>query len=407
MTYPLRIALAVVLLVPALHAQPSRFEPGYVVLEGVRTPAWVALSTEIENARRVTYRLSPDGPEHTAVPFQLEGYGVDGGREYRTGIWRVQAPGYEDVTVDRVLEGFARVVRDGDADLLALEVADRRPVFFVEVDGETVGLYHVERGGGVMRLSSVLPLYRQALLMTLGDCAGPEDAYARLAYSEAALVERVDAYNACSDPDYRAPAVTRGYRPQVVGVEVGGGYAAGTFSRRVRAGAFDEPAQSTPYVRATATVTPPSAPWASLVLEADYAPRVVSVGRWRTGPDYVVSISTATIGIGVRASQSVSGFETHVGAGLLGGTTFQRVTNDAVDLATLGSTVLRSVNLDRMTSTGGQYAEVGIRSARVPLVLTVRAQQTVYGPGSFHMPPMQTYDYKHNTVTVGLGWRVR
>ena len=397
-------------LVLAAPSQAQVFEPGFVVRDGVREAGYVALGTEAENAVRVRFKPSLNGAEVELGPDHAEAYGTDRGLSYRAGRYRVQAPGAEDPTTPAVRAGFARVVREGATTLLAFETRDRAPVFFATSgQGDPVGLYLVTTVGGPGRTSDERPLYRQALLVALGRCAGGPAAYEELAYTEAALAARVDVANACEDPSYVPPdAVSVRRRAIVLRAEVGAAWASGRFERlRGEPATTTDPATTAPVVAAALVVQGAPVEWLQLVTEVDFSPGTVDIAVF-TGTGYRIRrVSTAHLGLGVRAVADVAGLDVGVGAGLLAGTAFSRVVLENATVDDDGDRAVWNVRGDDFTSSGGQYVEAAFGARRWPAVaVTVRGQRTLYSDGRVHMPGIQGYLHKDESVAVGVRMRI-
>lgn len=228
-----RFAWLPVLLSVAASAQPA--EPGYVVVQGDTVRAEVEIGTEFDASRGLRYRAG-GGAWQQASPPDAEAFGTDAGRRYRRRLLRLSLDRPEDSSTPVERLAFARVVRDGPASLLALEVTPSRPLYFVEVAGsEPVGLYSSRyqtlRGDGLRRTRTVA-LYRQTLAATLVGCDVDAARLEDLPYTETALTGVVDDYNRCQDADYRRPeAMEARRRPSEFALEVGVGVTSNAFLR--------------------------------------------------------------------------------------------------------------------------------------------------------------------------------
>lgn len=385
------------------RAQVAIFEPGYLLQEGTRTTGWIGLRTEAENAVRVRFRSTLQGAVTEFGPSEIDGYGTDAGLAYRSGPYRVQPPGYEDSTVPTARLGFARVVRDGAWDLLAFEVRDRAPVFFVtDGDGEPIGLYNVTLGGGPARVETVRPLYRQALLVALGGCAGPLAAFENLPYTEAALAARIEAANVCADPSYvRIETVQAVRRPVVDRVEVGAGVTAGRIDRLQARPDASYPGVVAPYAEVAVVLNTPSARWLRFVGGAAYSAGTVDLLVFMGRGFGVRRVSTAHLVLGARGVAELGGVGVEASAGLLIGTTVQRVIAEQVTVADYRRSAIFGVRREDFTSSGGQYAEVGLRLPHYPVSLVTRVQRTLYSNGRVYLPGSQGYLHRHDTISVG------
>ena len=395
------VLVALVALAPPSTGQPAPFAPGYVVRDGVRQSGEVERAVEHELARTVRFRTGPGAPAETLGPFEITAFGLDTGPEYRAGLYAVQPPDHPDPTMPAVRDGFARVVRDGTATLLAFEVRDGRPVFFVETAAGRVGLYDVET------LQRRRPLYRQALLYALGGCAGPASAYAELPYTESAIAARVEAHNAC----HGEPATAAGVRPRralAADVEVGLGYASGPFTRRYRpiyGGPESDPGLSAPAARIAVAVRPPTLGRVRLVAETSVTRGALRIGVVTSRADRIEHRDLYSVGLGARYLVLDGPVGLELGGGFVGGTVRTRVVDADSDVGAWDGSLLRVIPGKDVTSGGGQYAEVGLRARALPVTLAARFQRTVYASGAFYLPGAQAYDFKHESVEVGARWR--
>ena len=390
------LALLVALAAPAL-AQPA---PGFVVTAaGDTLRGEVLLVPEAEYARGVTFRPAAGAAPVRYGPADAVAFEVGDGRRYRRGLFQVRAVREADPMTPNDRLAFARVVRDGTADLLALEVVEGRPVYYVQTDGDLVGLYlfETEVGGGVRRSR---PLYRQTLLTVLGTCGTSEATYAELDYTEPDLARTVDAYNSCHDASYvvrtDGGAVRRA---TTVAFEVGADVSAGSFRRRgLRATSRVDPAAQASRLRFAAEVASPLLPrYARLVLGAEYAHDVARVQRYQTP----LQLNTIHAALGLRVAGRVGGLDAHVGTGLMVGTVLDR----KVEAGPPGTAVW-AVPPGSTESSGGQYVEAGIRVPRTPLVLTVRGEATSFSSGPVFVPFASGSSLGTRTVSAGLSARL-
>ena len=213
MTKFAHVLLLIVAVGAAARAQP--FEPGYVVTGGDTLGGELALGTEIENASGVLFR---EGPEAEPVRFEADeasAFGIVAGRRYR----RAEYPILSDLRRSQRVRAreervaFARVVREGAVDLLALQVSPGEAVFYLHREGDLTGLYYLrdEIADDLGWRTRELPLYRQALTAVLGDECGSFPVPSDVPYAETALAQIIDAHNRCADPEY---AVTDELGPQ-------------------------------------------------------------------------------------------------------------------------------------------------------------------------------------------------
>ncbi len=393
------LAASLVLLVAGARAQT--YEPGYVVVEGDTVRGAIALGSEAQNAGGVRFRPAPaDAPTPYGVD-DASAFGADGGRAYR--LARYQTDPSPDAPTGRRL--FARVVRDGAADLLAVETVEGRPTFFVQTDAAPVGLYlvrdEVATGAGVRQRERAL--FRQTLLVVLaGPCASVLDVE-RLAYTERALAEAIDRYNRCADPEYTASASRAMRTPLRVRFEAGLDAATGSFRRvDVPPGTPEDPDADFLRIRAAVELTPPFFDGELRpVLGADYERDVVRLVTGLLGRE-VTAYDRLHVRLGLRFAPEIAGARVRFGAGLLNGITFDRVVASDVDVDGRGD-VFRYVDRRNFEASVGQYLELGVRPAALPAELSVRAQQGVFTNEN----PLVAFTGQHGTRTVSAGLTVR
>ena len=221
-----------------------------MVVEGDTLRGEIVVGTETEAARGARFQ----GPGASALRDvdveEASAFGEIEGREYRRGRFPTEASPPEGAPLPRL--GFARVVRDGTADLLSYEPVARQPVLLLQLDGETTGLFVVERVAEVstgLRLQTAAP-FRQILLGRLGSCGVEEGDVADLSLTEADVVPVIDGYNVCQDASYAPDAIARSAatrRPIMVAIEVGAGLTTSSFQRATGVPtSFDDPTQSSP-----------------------------------------------------------------------------------------------------------------------------------------------------------------
>ena len=402
---PLVLSLFGLLAVPAL-AQPT---PGFVVTaSGDTLRGEVTLGTEAENARGVRFRPDPDAGETPYGLTEATAFGADAGRRYRRGSFQLRATRDVDPVTPNDRLAFARVVRDGAADLLALETSAGRTTYYVQTGGETAGLYLVqdEVTTGAGRRLRERALYRQTLRTLLGTCATSDAEYAGLPYTEAALAGVVDGYNRCADAEYVARGGSRAVRRQTtVAFEAGGAVAAGSLRRGASAppapSSYEAPGTSAFRARVAAEVAPALLPRpVRLVVGVEYDHDVARL--YRSAAE-AKRLSTVHGVLGVRLAVPAGGLAFHLGTGLLLGPVLDR----AVDASTTPpDDVVRYVSLEAVESSTGQYGEVGVRVVGAPVALTVRLQQTAFsGGGPVPVPFTQSSQFGTRTVSVGLDAR--
>ena len=387
MTRPLCAVLLALLAVPASLSQVRVFEPGYVVRDGVREPAGVSLGLEHENARGAWVRTA-GGAEVQVDASEVEAFGVDGGRAYRRGRFETEVS--RDAADPMPRLGFARVVRDGAADLLAYEPAPGfQPVWVLVLDGEQTSLLAVDRDvnhrTGARR--SRLELFRQVLLVRLGACGVAEADVAGLPYAEDALAGVVDAYNACREPGIAveaAPAVRRADR---LAFEVGAGYGSGTL-RRASPLSGSDPSQPAGHLRVRAVVTPGALPQAlSFLFGAEFQDGLVyysqggGLGPARNAADR----DALALSLGVRLTARVAGTPVYVGGAVLNGRT---LANEPQALPEDGSgegflPVIRPWLFD---SFGARAVEVGARPLGGRFGLSAEYRSTEFSWSKVYVP---------------------
>ena len=398
------IAASVAVLLGAASAQAQVYEPGYVVVDGTLHFGSVALGTEVENTLGVRFRYA-DGVSARYDVGDVSAFGADGGRQYRRG--RFQTDPSSDAPVARQL--FARVVRDGAADLLAVETVEGRAVFFVQTEGEPVGLYvvrdEVETGRGVRARERAL--YRQTLSVTLdGRCASAV-AVEEAAYTERDLANVVDAYNRCSDRRYVALGAVP-VRPRLrVRGEIGADRASGSFRRAAPGTASPDPGLGWSRFRAAAEVAPPFwGGWLRPVVGAEFERGVVRLGRTRTfGPAGVASVEDYDVVQGrlaLRAVPTLAAARLRAEAGVLAGGAIVR-RSETTDVADEANERVQSVGRDALDSALGQYVEVGVGPRRLPVDVSVRFQRTTFTGNQ----PVVATRAQYGTESVSIGVTAR
>lgn len=395
-----RFCLLLFALLAASSVQAQPFERGYVVAGGDTLRGEVALGTESENASGVLFRASP-GAE--PVRFEVDAasaFGAAEGRRYRRGQYQIRFARDPDSFAENDRIAFARVVREGAADLLALEVSAGEAVYYLQRRGETVGLYlardEIETGERRDRRTRARgrrvrerPLYRQALSVLLTDGCDRPPKTDGLPYTERALAETVDAYNRCVDADYVgtvAPGPTRsGWE---VRGEVGIGFATGTFDGAGGSG-FGSPDLMWPRLGVGIAVRLPFTPAATRVVarleyERDVFRFPFATNNVLTGPIVVnrsiVAVDVLHMNVGVRLSAALGPVNGRLGVGLLAGPAFQYTARENVAFDDRGDTAGDVVPRWAKASTG-QYAELGLGTGAVPVDLVVRVQRTEVSGG--------------------------
>lgn len=396
-----RLLLAASLALLAAGAGAQTGAPGYVVVEGDTLRGTVSLGSEAQNALGIRFRSTAAAEPATYGVDDAAAFGADGGRAYRLG--RYQTDPSPDAPTGRRL--FARVVRDGAADLLAVETVEGRPIFFVQTDVAPVGLYvvrdEVMTGSGVRQRERAL--FRQTLTVVLeSPCASVLDAE-DLAYTERALADAIDAYNRCVDPRYTAAASRAVRTPLRVRFEAGLDAATGSFQRVVDPpGAPDEPAAGFLRAKAAVELTPPFFNGELRpVLGVDYERDVVRLVTGTLGRD-VTAYDLLHVRLGLRFAPEITGARVRFGAGLLNGVALERVVASGVDVDGRDDAV-RFVDRRDFEASVGQYLELGVRPASVPVELAVRAQQTVFTNEN----PLVAFTGQYGTRTVSAGLAVR
>lgn len=394
--------VAVALLAGAAQAQ--EFRPGYLVVDGDTVRGEVALGVETENAVGVRFRPT-GGAERPVGPADASAVGVDGGRRYRSGRFRR--------TASRRVSGplFARVVREGTADLLSLEVSAGRPVFFVQLGGETVGLYldrdAVRGPEGIGYRERERPLYRQALRGLLGPGCPSLPDVRRLDYTERAIGRVVDAYNACADAGYvagRAPgAQRRGFR---FGADLGLDGVAVAFRRTPPPGTGpgpDDPGVASVRLGAAVYVSPPYAgDGFQLALGLEYEPTQTRIVTGLT--DEVTAVGAVHGRLGVQYVVPRAGVHGRLGGGLLIGRARRRVVETDAEVEGRDDLV-RGTNASEFGSSSGVYVELGVGPPGGRVEGVVRAQSTGFTREGGLVPFVSGPRY--GTRSLSMGARVR
>ena len=347
--------LAAALLALPASAQMQIFEPGYVVVDGQTVRGWVALGSDAENARSIAFRRTDVRDIEVLGPADIDGFGAVRGARYRSGHYAVDGP---------TARAFARVARDGRADLLVLWTPDG-PRYYVSVDGKAPAPLAPSDGG--------TPSVQTALASLFADCRGTVRS---VELEEDGLAREVDRFNLCTDPDYVAvgdrPTAGPPERAAVsVGIEVSAGAMAGQFVRE-RSG-YDDPAMSAPVAAVGVRVGFATAPWLALAADLAYAREVVRVGANVT-PNRVDGMDMVQVGLGLRFAPSPW---VEFGAGAVVGPNPRRVLVPQADLSAEEDIVL-GVFTRRLDGSVGQYAEVSLAHPAVPVGLAVRAGRTTF-----------------------------
>jgi len=260
------------LLATAASAQITVFERGYVVRGGQRVAGWISLGSAEENARGVRFRRQAEGAGEVLLPGVVEGYGTAQGVAFRSGRFPVE--GGPQLA-------FARVVRAGPVDLLALWTPEGDRFFAVRDRDEPVPL-----------LAS--PDLRAALSGLAPECPEPGD----VAATEAALADAVDRLNLCLDPS-SVPLVAERTRLRVqVGARLGalGGQLRDRFARRYEAEVG--PTQIAPAGALTAALSVPWVPGVHVVGDVGYAPNAIRLGANEYDPrDVDVDLLQGSFGL--------------------------------------------------------------------------------------------------------------
>ena len=401
-TAPPMLRVAALALLASAGARAQEFAPGYVVVEGDTLRGEVSLRNESRNAFEVRFRPSAAADDETFTPATATAFGADGGRQYRRGRFERAYDAAEAVSDAVTL--FARVSRDGAADLLALETTDGAPLFFVQTDGAPVGLYvarvRVPSRGGIQTRER--RLYLEALQRALGTGCGVL-VTGETAYTERDLARVVDAYNACVDPAY--VALERGARPVrrrfgVTSVTVGVDVIRGAFRRRVPRTIAD-PDLSALRASAAIEVESPFLPRALRLLagaEFDYG--LARVVRPQLGGGRQINVAYGRLG--VRVLTGTGPVRLVVGTGFVSGVSVKSSfkLDDYVG-------VLRAVDSRELQSNLGGYVELGAGLRAFPVDFVVRGQQTRFGAGVQTPLPLNSgWRYGTRTVSVGLVGRL-
>ncbi len=393
----LRLVLVLVAVAASARAQP--FVPGYVVVQGDTLRGEVALGTEPEAARGVSFRPSADRPATTYDTGGASAFGADGARQYRRGQFPTASA--RVAPSDPIV--FARVVRDGALGLLAYEPVTGRPTFALDQQGTWIGLVLVQpRAVGDRERRP----YLQVLAGTLTDACGPLD-IERLPYVESALARVVEAHNACGNPGYVAPPQAGAVRQQIgVSVEVAVSGTAGAF-RRARRSPFpaEDPGLSSVRGSVIAEFQVPflgAAVRPVLGAEFDYGTVRLAAGTSSLG---LADINTAHLRLGVRLVPAFEVARVHVGLGLLAGPSVRR---DRVSEVPVGDRddVIRGTDSREFTSSAGQYIEVGAGASSLPFDVLVRAQTQVFTSGSALLPISLGDRYGVRSISVGVAARL-
>lgn len=391
------LLFAAVCLGTAASAQTDAFAPGFLVIDGEHVSSELALGTEAANARRVRVR-SADGSTETYGPTDVAGYGVEGGRSYRSGRFRVRATPNPTASIPDEVDAFARIVRGGPVDLLALELVAGRPQFFLSTeDGELVGLYAPGRGAG--RLGE---LYRQALLVTLDGCGTQPIPVGEVRYEESSLADLLDTYNTCVEPTYAPPTtVVRPQRETTVAFEGGVGYAYGAFRRGPGSYPAEtgDPAPSAVRLQAGVSIAPWLAPDRLRVrLGLVYDHDVLHVVRGGI-TQRKAQINIISLDLGAHVVQPLPGALVSLGTGLLVGQPFERTLEEDINPRERDD-LHRFVLMRDMKVSNGQYVELGVEPDGLPARLRVRLQETAFGSSPNLFPAVNSARYGVRSVVV-------
>ncbi len=353
-------------------AQDSSFVPGYVVVDGDTLNGQIAVGTEVQASRGARFRAAGSGTERAISVTDATAFGERGGRAYRRGRFAT-APPLEGVPMPRL--AFARVARDGAADLLVAEATSGTLAFAFTVEGETTPLYVFERtvdGPSGNRLQRV-EQYRQVLLVRLGGCGVTEASVADTQLTEASLAEVIDQYNRCQDSEYattRASAAPQ-RRPSDWSVEVGVGLATSQFERAIQV-SVEDPDQSSSSLALAVEVSPGVLPASvSFLVGAEYDRGLIRVTIANGfSPRRVDRLDAGLLVLGARWTVPVAGTPLFVGAGFVNGRTFRQTVRENESGEPLDETTIRTSVSGFLTSLGG--ATPNWVCARSPVGLGLR-----------------------------------
>ena len=356
-------------------AQDGR--PGYVVVEGDTLRGKVWITTEGRAGEGARFQAPADVFARQVSVGEASAFGEDGGRTYRRGRFTVRPGG----TSEPVL-GFARVVRDGAADLLRFESVDGLSVYVLELDGERTTLY-----GPAPEEAAEAAGYRQALTHALGSCAAAADRARAVGYHETDLAAAVDIYNICREPGY-VGVTPAPRRPRArLRLELSGGRSTSTFVRGTPGPSLD-PGQSSAQVGVLAEVAPGvfsrSLTWAAGL---EYDRGVVEVANQPLFRRPTASAHDALmLSLGGRATLPAAGTPVYLGAGIVYGTTTARSDTvleygDAPPPGFLIDMSPRAIN-----SLGGFYVEAGLRPLGGRFGVRARYRDVTFSNQTFYVP---------------------
>ena len=384
------------------------FTPGYVVVEGDTLRGQIQIGTEGEAATGALFQSPADPAPQRIETEDASAFGEDRGRAYRVGRFRLRPA---DPAAPDPSRGFARVVRDGAADLLRFETVGGGRVFVLEVDGERTPLYVLERqagASGAPRIQGVAE-YRQVLLGLLGSCDAVANRARSARYQERDLAAVVDAFNACRDPLYVAlePRPAR-RRPSRLGLDLFGGYSSSNFHRASPL-SEEDPGQSSVHLGALAEFTPGTFPRSlSFLVGAEYdagmvqrANRPILTSTTETAHDGVM------LSLGGRATVSAGRTALFLGGGILNGKTIERVTRTLEPGGEPEPGFLRSTTREFFTSMGGVYAEAGIRPLGQRFGIGVRYRDIMFSQKSIYLPGDTNRDDRYGLRSIQLSATAR
>ena len=372
---------AALLIAASTHAQVTIYQEGYVVERGVRTEGWVSLGNDVQNAQAIQFRRVQGGPTETIVPDSADGYGTAQGIRFRTGRYPVDGD---------TLLAFARVARDGAADLLVLATPDG-PAFYVSLD----------RGPRLALSDPAAPPPARALA---GLFAGCGRAPTTLTLDESSLAAAIDQYNVCEDLTYvagtqRAPSA-RTRRTRFWGgadLEVGGQW--GQFVRGTASLNREDPAVSAPSASVSVAARPTISRRVYVVGGLSYAHDTTRMGvNIAGGRILALDMLHGRLGLRVEVHPQVT-----IGAGGVAGVTWRRTVEDGVDLASAQGLVL-DVPSTQVPRTLGLYADIAVQPTPGRFALVLRGEALSFVPETtgWNNRPIHS---GHGVRTVGFGLR--
>lgn len=198
----------------------ANFRPGYVLPTSGDTLRGEVDSREGgTNAERCRFRATPAASVTTYLPTELRGYGIAGGRQYRS-LGMPNSDKRFRVGGQTGLSYFMEILVDGPAQLYSMHMQGYEhyliasPVLPLALLQYRINKVDREQGSDVVTYQEELTPYRQTLAQALPNCPLAQSKLPTLPYSETDLRRVVALYNECQGY-HPAPVSAQGVRVHV------------------------------------------------------------------------------------------------------------------------------------------------------------------------------------------------